>query len=269
MPSAKAALIPPLAQPARSLAPREHGAYGQLALPLVTALATARPGAAAALIAGAGVAAFLAHEPLLVVLGQRGPRARREDGPRALRALALLGGAAAALGAIGLALAPPAARIAAIVPLALCAPVAHFLRRGEERTAAGEITSAAALSAAALPVAAASGAPWPIAIGALVAWSLAFAASTWSVRAVIAFQKSRTSLARRILPTLAPLAIAAALAAARLIPPASAAAVLPLGLLALVYAASPPHPRSLKRVGWSLVAGSVITAVVLVAGARG
>jgi uncharacterized membrane protein YdjX (TVP38/TMEM64 family) len=43
--------------------PKEHGAYGQLAFPLVTAFAVAGIPPAAALTALAAVAAFVAHEP--------------------------------------------------------------------------------------------------------------------------------------------------------------------------------------------------------------
>ena len=74
----------------RSLMPREHGAYGQLALPLLTALFSGRPTAAAFLYSTAAVFAFFAHEPLLVLLGQRGSRAFRELGARARLRLTLL-----------------------------------------------------------------------------------------------------------------------------------------------------------------------------------
>ena len=66
----------------RSLWPREHGAYAQLAAPLLTALVIVRPTVAAALLALAACIAFLANEPLLVVLGHRGKRMREQDGRR-------------------------------------------------------------------------------------------------------------------------------------------------------------------------------------------
>src|SRR5512144_1851394 len=81
------------AAPGPSLFPREHGAWGQLAFPLATGLNIGRPGPAAFLLCAAVVAAFLGHEPLLVVLGQRGHRARDAHGRRALRALAVSGAA--------------------------------------------------------------------------------------------------------------------------------------------------------------------------------
>jgi hypothetical protein len=49
----------------------------------------------AVLLAIAAMSAFLANEPLLVVLGHRGRRAREIDGSRAARRLAATVGAAA------------------------------------------------------------------------------------------------------------------------------------------------------------------------------
>ncbi len=54
---------------ARSLWPREHGAYVQLLVPLLTALIATRGSAAGAAIAIGACLAFLASEPLRVVLG--------------------------------------------------------------------------------------------------------------------------------------------------------------------------------------------------------
>ncbi len=47
----------------RSLAPREHGAYGQLGFPLLTALCIAVPRLPGILFAAAAAALLLAHEP--------------------------------------------------------------------------------------------------------------------------------------------------------------------------------------------------------------
>src|SRR5688572_32010037 len=99
----------------RSLWPREHGAYAQLAAPLLTALVVVRPTVAAGLLAAAACCAFLANEPLLVVLGHRGKRMREQAGTRAARRLALLASLAAAMGIAGLVLAPHSLAIAALV----------------------------------------------------------------------------------------------------------------------------------------------------------
>lgn len=135
----------------RSLWPREHGAYIQLAVPLVTSLlATNLSLAAVAIAIGAGFA-FLASEPLRVVLGGRGPRMREAAGARARTRLALFAALAVTAGGTGLALAPaPAAWLA--LPLA---PLGAFVivasRRGNVQTVLGECIAAIALAGAGSP----------------------------------------------------------------------------------------------------------------------
>ena len=60
----------------RALLPKEHGAYGQLAFPAVTACASSGVTAATLLLIGAIVGGFLAHEPILILSGRRGERVR-------------------------------------------------------------------------------------------------------------------------------------------------------------------------------------------------
>ena len=90
--------------------PREHGAYSQMALPLVTSFVVAGVTLPAALTGLAVVFGFLAHEPLLVRLGRRGVRARAESERRANVSLAVYGAATIAAGVAAVLLAPPAAR---------------------------------------------------------------------------------------------------------------------------------------------------------------
>lgn len=255
---------------ARSLAPREHGAYGQLALPLVSALAMGRPTLASlVLAAGAGIA-FAATEPLRVILGQRGSRAAREDGPRARRRLVLLTASAVALGALGLVASPSDARRAALVPLALAAVMAPLVLRQKDKTLGGELLAAIALSSAGLPVALAGGVPARAAVAAFAAWAVAFCASTLGVRAVVASARAAVppSAARRLAAPAA-LAIAAGLLAAGGVWPWTAAAsTIPMVALSFVLAARPPEPRALPRVGWTLVVASLMTGASLVASVR-
>jgi hypothetical protein len=252
----------------RSLAPREHGAYGQIFVPLACALAMGRPTIGAAGIAVVGCAVFFAHEPALVLLGKRGARALREDGSEALERLALLSAVALVGGAAALAMVPPAVLATGALPLVLGAFVGWLVTRGREKTTAGEMAAAAALAGVAVPVAIASGVSWGAAFGAWSAWTLAFGASTWAVRAVIAHQRARVPWVRRVLP-LAFAALAALVSAARgVVPWFCAAAAAPMIVVALAIAASPPHPRALRRVGWTLVGASLAAAAILVAGCR-
>ncbi len=255
----------------RTLVPHEHGAYGQLAMPLVTGLALGRPGVASFALAAAAVLGFVAHEPLLVALGQRGRRAREVDGARARRLLAWLLAATAALGAVGLALAPSAARWAALVPPALGAGVAALAWRRLEKTVGGEILVAAALSSCSLPVALAGGAPLAWAVSAWVTWVLAFSAATLAVQVLLVRARSKGERDPGTLAaggTVVLLAAAFGAAATGRLPPASPLALLPMAALTLALSLLHVSPRRLREVGWAMVGASALTMVVLVAGLR-
>jgi hypothetical protein len=240
-------------------------------MPLATGLALGRPGAEALLLAAGVVLAFLAHEPLLVVLGHRGRRVRDELGRRALRRLALLGAAAAAAGATALALAPWSVRLAALAPAVLAAPVVPLAAARLEKTAAGELLVAAALSACTAPIALAGGAPARWAWGAAATWFLSFAAATLPVRATLLWARTRGERELRPLAAAGAAAIGAAAigaAAAGLLPWPAALGVVPTAVAAAAVALLRVRPQRFTAVGWSLVAASTATLAVLVAGFR-
>jgi len=246
----------------RSLAPREHGAYGQLAFPLLTALALGRPTFAAGLWVFASAALFAAHEPALLLVGKRGARARELEGRRARNALAAWLAAGAAAGLAAFALSPPSARISLVVPALLGAAVVAAVALDREKTLVGELLAAAALSSFALPAALAAGAATAAAVSAWTVWLAAFGAATVAVRAAILRHRG---IERRALAAGAVVAIgscAAAISASRLAPLWPA---LPMIGAALVLALRPPHMKSMQRIGWTLVAASAGTAVLVVA----
>lgn len=252
----------------RSLAPREHGAYGQIGLPLITALAMGTPSVSAILLTVGAVLVFAAHEPLLLLLGRRGLRAQRYGSPRARRSLRILAAGAAVSGLLGLALAPYPAMIASIVPLALGAAVFGLINRDKEKTLGGEILAAAALASAAVPVALASGVLPSIAWGAWAAWTISFGAATWAVRVVIRMKKLGMTLTARVSPVLAATGVAVVFAWLGVFSRFAALATAPMLIFSAVLALAPPPPSALRRVGWALVGSSVLTAATLVIGAR-
>lgn len=256
--------------PRRSLVPREHGAYGQIAMPLLTGLLLGRPGAAAALLALAALATFLAYEPALVAAGRRGPRARQEDGRRALGRVAALGGAALALGLAGLALAAPAARLATLLPPGLAAAVAFLVAAGLERTAPGEVLVAIALSSCLLPVALAGGVPASVALAAWLAWCLGFAAAVLAVQVLLSRARPNAPDlgAAAALVTAGMAAGAFALGALDVVPMAVPTAVVPMAAVAVALDLSGVAPRRLRRVGWAIVGASGATLALLVTGLR-
>lgn len=254
----------------KSLLPHEHGAYGQFAVPLATGLALGRPTPGALLLAVAATCGFLAYEPLLVLAGQRGRRALEQQGARARRTALPLLGSAVALGALGFLLSPPLARWAALAPPLLAGLVALLVWWDAERTTAGEMVVATALSSCGYPVALAAGARLGAAASAWLAWAMAFAAATLAVQSLLARARGapRDPGIRAAIAVVAILAAAVATAALGAGSWAVPAAVLPVALASLWVVIFRVPPRQLKRVGWTILCATVASSVALVAGLR-
>jgi hypothetical protein len=138
--------------------PREHGAYSQMVLPLVTTFLVSGVTLAAALTGVAVVLGFLAHEPLMVLLGRRGARVRTESAGRARSVLMMIGAAMTVVGIAAVVLAPPAARPWFVLPLVPAMVVAAGVLRKHEKSGPAEIAVALAFSLTAAPIAVAAGA---------------------------------------------------------------------------------------------------------------
>lgn len=239
------------------LVPREHGAYGQLGVPLVVALVASPLNPDAALIAAGATLAFFAYEPLLVKLGRRGRRRQTELARPATRSLILRGSAAVALGGFGLVQAAlPVAAWGGVVGAVLVTFI--FLALRQERTVWGECAAAVALSGAATPVAVANGVDLLTAYVEWAAWVVGFATSTFVVHAVIERSKKRSERASwgAIAIGLAILGVAAAVGS-----PVAAAA--PLVLASAVVRWLSPHARHLRKLGFTLLGASVATGIGL------
>jgi len=260
-----------------SLLPREHGAYAQLAIPLLAACLQRVPTIAMILLGLAACLAFCAYEPFLVMLGHRGPRRRERDGARARVRLAALAGGAVAFGVTGLWLAPSGTlAVAALV----AAPIAVVIVCGCVRathTVAGELIAAIALTGASAVVMVAGGAASSTALAAWLAWSLGFGSSVLAVHRVIARHKRTSS---PVDPTAGPaaraagrdralaLALVAALAACLGLVSrcGSLAIAVPLVGLAAALAIAPPSARRLRAIGIAIVAAGVASAAVELTG---
>jgi hypothetical protein len=253
------------------MVPKEHGAYGQMAFPLLTALAVAGPSSGGLLIIVAVVAGFFAHEPAAVLLGSRGTRARRERSREAMiwLLLCVLGGVAAAAG-VWLTL-PPDVRPALLVPLVPAVILAAATWWGREKSAAGEIAAAVAFSGAAVPVALAAGVSVQTAAAIAIPFALLFVTTTMAVRVVILRVRRGGDLPAAQTTRRAALALAGAalvslgsLAALEVLPASLLVAATPGLVTAIVVALNPPAAIHLRRLGWTLVAVSVLTAVLVV-----
>ena len=244
----------------RSLWPREHGAYFQLAVPLITALAMRVPSFAAVALAVASCLAFLAHEPLLVMLGLRGPKMQQRDGARATRRLAVLATGTAVAGAAGLALAPPATWLVAALLLAPVGAVIALAWRRSEHTLIGELLAAIALSGAGAPVLVASGAALAIAVRLWLDWALGFAASVVAVHRVIARHKRPASS----IDLAAALGLVAVDAACLAIAARAATTLIaaPLLSLAALLVIAPPAASRLRAIGVAIAVASAVSAAL-------
>lgn len=243
----------------RSLWPREHGAYFQLLVPLVTSLVLVPITPASGLLALAACCGFLANEPLLVVLGHRGRRMREQDGGRAARRLALLAVLAAIAGVTGLWLAPHALEIAAIVAVPTAFTLVLAWRR-LEHSLVGEIAAAVTLSGASAAVLVAAGSTSCTALGVWGAWSIGYASTVIAAHRVLA--RHRTPPGWR--DTVAALALAAATAvtAALLLRESLLGAASPLALLSFGIVLRPPRATYMRKVGVAFAIASVATAAL-------
>jgi hypothetical protein len=255
--------------------PREHGAYGQLLLPLATALAISDIHASASLTSLAALAAFVAHEPLVVLLGGRGARARREQRRRAMVWLVASGGIAVAAGLGAVVSAPSHARWLFAWPLVPAAVVAVLVLTGREKSTLGEVASAVSFATVAIPICGVS-AESPVR-GFVVAFAFAglFIVSTLGVRVVIqgtrgggnprAVRRTRLQLAVAVVLVVAGLSLIWASESTAGI---AALAVLPGVVFASGLAIRPPAARRLRAVGWTMVSTTALLAIVLVAAFR-
>ncbi len=249
----------------KHLLPREHGAYAELGFPLVTGLVLGSPGAASWLFAAAAILLFLANEPLVVLLGVRGKRARQEQAGAARRSLAVLGGLGVAAGLAALWLAPAAARWIALVPAAFAAGLVPVVLSKNLKTLPGEVVAGAAFSAMHLPVAASGGAAGVALWGPPVMWFVVTVAATLAVHAIKARVTGATPWVVPGAAWAARLALLGALAVWVWIPDWRAvalAACLPLAGVVVVNRLA-LSPRKLKPVGWAVVAANVLAVAVL------
>lgn len=240
--------------------PREHGAYFQLAIPLLAAAFSQPPGLAGAALLVASCLAFLAPEPLLILLGARGPRRRQVDATRARARFASLAIGALALGAIGLALAPSIVFAVAIPAAAAAAALIAMAARRSVHTLGGELIAAVALPGASAVVLVASGAPVDVAALQWLGWAIGFGATVIAVHRVLARHKRPATAVDPVL-AIALLVIATLLVAIAGRSSTSAIAI-PLVLLATATIAAPPRATRLRALGIAIATTAALSAAL-------
>ena len=251
--------------------PKEHGAYGQLGFPLLTSFAVAGATRPSLFAAGAAIGFFLAHEPLLVLLGQRGHRVRDAELRRAHWSLLATLGVATTLGLLAIDATAPAARWAFFVPIPALAALLYLTSTRREKTSAGESIIAMAFAATAIPVCAAAGSA-AVGVAIAIAFALLFVDFTLAVRVIVLATRGggnvrAVSVTRwtAFAVTLIGMVLAGAAARNGWLGWGAVAAIVPGIVFASALAAFPPPAARLRSVGWTLVGVSALTALLLIA----
>jgi hypothetical protein len=256
-----------------SLLPREHGAYGQLVFPLVTSFGVAGVTRPALLIGLAAIAGFLGHEPLLLLLGCRGPRARRDVWLRAAVCLAVAGATTIGSGIAALRWIPATARWSLLLPLLPIAFLAAALSAKDEKNAQGEIAVALAFSLVAIPICLAGGASTSTALSVGLVFASIFVTGTLGVRVSVLkvrggghpFEARATRSSALVLAVLTCAGLVAA-GLQGLLPWTTLLAATPGLLAAVCVAGFAPSPTKLRTIGWTFVSTSGAAALILIAG---
>jgi hypothetical protein len=250
-----------------TLLPREHGAYAQLGFPLLTGLIYARGDLGAVAFAIAAIAMFLMHEPMAVITGVRGKRLQEQLHHNARSRVVVLGFAAALALVAAIGLAPARAWLGAILPAGMSLLLLPVLGTRKLKSLPAELLVAAVFSTSLIPLALAGPATWTAAGVAAAVWFAAVVPAILSVHAIkVAFkgkQEGRWML--RATPLTAGFAVAGAVIMSLLFAPwaRDALAVVPPALAVMGLSAVRPHPKHLKRVGWTMVAADTATLVLL------
>jgi len=257
----------------RRMIPREHGAYAELLFPIATVILGGAPTTSTWLLSIGVIAAFLANEPLLVLVGQRGTRIKREEGQRAQRALLIYALLGVSAGIAGLLVAPRATQLSVVLPLLLGATLVMLALQGLERSLFGEGLAAATLSSVAVPLGLSAGLGLAPALAVALIWAATSLLGTSIVRLTVGRTKAKTPAEHRVVALkragligVCALTIAIGVGAPFGQRPGLwvLAAAVPVALTVLVMAVLRPTAPRLRLMGWSLVAANLVSLIAVV-----
>jgi len=257
----------------RKMVPREHGAYAELLFPILTVLLGGVPTTPTWLLAVGAIASFLANEPLLVLVGQRGDRTKRQESDRAKRALLIFVLVALAAGVAGLLLAPTVVQYAVGIPLILGVGLVMLALQGLERSMVGEGLAAATLSTVAIPLGLSAGLGLTATLAVALIWLVTSLLGTAVVRLTVArtrikseSDRRRVGIKRGLLVSACLLVIIVGVAVPYGIRVGLwvLAAAVPVAVVVFAMAVLQPTTRRLRLMGWSLVAANVCSLIAVV-----
>ncbi len=242
--------------------PREHGAYVQLLAPMLAALLFVRPSAAALAFACLACALFLLHEPVLLMLGRRGRRAKEALAARAKQRIFVLSALVVLSFSAGVWLAP-ALTPWLILPLSLSLVCAALLFQKRERTVVGQLAVSMALTSFALPPMLASSVPVLRALSFVGAFASVQAMSALTARGfVYRKQDDGKLLGWSMAGALLTVLLFATLCWWDAWPLSWSLAPLPFALVTAALVAGIFKPRSPKPVGWALAGASALSVIL-------
>ncbi|UCG86700.1 MAG: YwiC-like family protein [Gemmatimonadota bacterium] len=251
------------------LLPREHGAYAEIVFPVLTGIALGAPAVASICFGVSAIAFFLMHEPVAVLRGMRGTRAKEMWVDRARQRTAWLAVTAVFAGSTAMMTSSAEGRVAAAVPLACGAVLLPGFLSARLKSLVSEILVIATLSGVVLPMAVSSGVAWSLAWAAAGVWFVTFLLGTLAVHAIKAKTGKEVGTRWAIIatPILSVVTVIASLVAARYhwLPLTVSLAFLLGGLVGIALSAIRIHPRQLKRVGWTLVISNAVALGLLIA----
>lgn len=241
------------------LFPKEHGAYAMLAIPLVTALIAGGLSFTGICIAITAVAGFFAHEPLLVASGYRGYRIQQST-PQAKRWLFGLLSLACLAGCIAFATGSLQVRVTLAIFMLVSVLSLMFSVAGLHRKTIVHLWGMLGLSLPCLPILLAGDTALGTALSFWAVWLTGFAATTCAVRGMMAKQKHHS---RRL--HLCSLAFLSGLIATGVFDHTLWLLVtLPMLAVSWYLLLWSPPLKHLNRVGWTMVGGTLSTAVLAV-----
>ncbi|MCP4174451.1 MAG: YwiC-like family protein [Fuerstiella sp.] len=245
------------------LHPKEHGAYAIVGVPLVVALAIGGLNSVAVLVTIATIAGFIANEPLMVLSGRRGERARLST-PSALWTLEVLllitvisGGSAFWLGSEKVQAALIACTFFAVAGFAISVA-------GWQRAFIAQLTGIVGLTLPSAVVLLAGGIDTVSVVGLSAAWIIGRVATTTAVRSVVAFQKTST---HHQVPRINDIVLATVVlgcAAGFFSGVSECLLITPLIASAIYLRLQPPLIRHMRQIGYSLLAANCVSGLLMI-----
>mgnify|MGYP002631521119 CR=1 FL=1 len=248
--------------PAR-LHPKEHGAYAIVGVPLVVALVIGGLNTVAVLTIIATVAGFVANEPLMVILGRRGERARLAT-PSALLTLELLLLTAVLFGSAAFSLGSERVQAALIACTFFAATGFAMSAFGWQRTFIAQVTGIIGLTLPSAVVLLAGGIDSVAVVSLSAAWIIGRIATTTAVRSVVAYQKTSTHHRVPHINDLILVSVVLAGAGGFFSGVSECLLITPLLASAICLRLQPPLIRHMRRIGWSLLAVNLVSGLWMI-----